>query len=162
MVGVKTIENIRNCTQEEIINLVNYLQSTPVASIADLIQNGSLHVKIGIITSIEYLGTLKTEFGKIGIKKSHNLYNRNKFLVKEIYPMISKDASLDTKMLNSIKYFMEKFNQNEETKYAITILNNNSDYTIKDGNKRIVALYESKFRNQNNINLEVFVVSYNN
>lgn len=150
------IKIVRECSIDESNRLKLYLQNTPVAGLVQYIHNGILNPHKGIVDSIDVLGNLKTEFGNIDNKSSMEIYNRNKFLVKELYPLLTKNPQLDPDMLDSINYFRKNWNNLNDK--IITVLKVNDEFCLKDGDKRAIAFYENQKEKSNNQSLEIILL----
>ncbi|MBM2810493.1 MAG: hypothetical protein HW416_1252, partial [Chloroflexi bacterium] len=60
------IANVARCSRAELESQIAYLAATPVRAIAAALREGSLDLKKGIVRSLDHLGMLKTEFGRLG------------------------------------------------------------------------------------------------
>lgn len=157
------ISGIVKCNNQEIENHIKYLQNSncPIIGLIDNIKKKKVILKKGDICYLKSLGSLKTEFGELCGIKSKEIFNRNKFFVKEVISILKKTPNHDEKInfLNSINYFMNK-NKNE---LKITIFYDD-DFIIKDGNHSAIALYEKlKKVNKKKINIPIYLIGkFNN
>jgi hypothetical protein len=152
-------KNLCKCSPEETRRHITYLSSTPVSRIAELLRSRRCVLKKGVVSSLQYLGSLKTEFGQIGPLVPAQQIGERKFLVSEIVPILRANRDVpDGGLLESIEAVMGKVARNE-VEFNITILLLNGEIIVKDGNKRTIAYYENrKNLNQTEIHYEVYVV----
>lgn len=154
------IADIVICGTQETQNHMDYLEQTPVRGLADLLRFGGYVLKKGNIISLKYLGSLKTEFGELGGINSGKVFDRNKFLVREVMTILRRSDCSDKKSLSSIEYFM-KMDEAGELEFKITIFHDNTEYIIKDSNKRAVAFYERRKKiNENNIIFPFYLIDF--
>lgn len=154
------ITDIMICGIQETQNHIRYLEQTPVRELADLLRSKHYVLKKGNITSLNYLGSLKTEFGELGGIKSMKVFDRNKFLVSEVMTILRRSDCSDKISLQSIEYFT-KIDGENKLELKITIFNDGTDYIIKDGNKRAVAFYERRINiNKNNIIFPIYLIDF--
>ncbi len=153
-------ENLCDCSPDETQQQINYLSSTPVSGIAEFIRSGCYVVKKGVISSLQLLGNLKTEFGSIDSLHPPQKIGERKFLVSEIVPILRANRDIeDGGLLQSIEAVMKNESKGG-VEFNITILRLNGETIIKDGNKRTIAYYENrKNLNITAIHYDVYVVS---
>jgi len=151
--------NLCKCSTDETQRQINHLSSTPVSGIAELLRSRRCVLKKGVVSSLQYLGSLKTEFGQIGPLVPAQKTGERKFLVSEIVPILRANRNIpDDGLLQRIEAVIKKEAKNE-IEFNITLLLCNGEIIIKDGNKRTIAYYENrKNLNQTAINYEVYVV----
>ncbi len=146
------------CGIQEKQNLIRYLENTPISGLVNGLRSGVFVLKKGNIISLEYLGSLKTEYGDLGGIISREIIKRSKFLVSEVMAILKRPDCSDEKSLDSIEFFIKK-NEAEECEYIISIFHDKTDYIIKDGNKRAVAFYEKrKAINKDNITFPIYII----
>ncbi|MDO8310393.1 MAG: hypothetical protein Q7T25_00490 [Sideroxyarcus sp.] len=147
------------CSPIETRRQIDYLSSTPVFKIAELLNSGQCVLKKGAISSLHHLGNLKTEFGPIGSLLPAAKSGERKFLVSEIVPMLRANRTIpDGGLLQSIETIMKTEAKNE-VDFNITLLSLNGEIIIKDGNKRTIAYYENRKNfNRTTSNYEVYLV----
>lgn len=158
----KMITYIENCGIRETEELICYLEKTPVKELANLLRSKNYELKKGNITSIEDIGSLKTKFGELGEIQSIEVFNRDKFLVKEVIPILMRTENHSNKYaqkaLNEIKEFIIK-DKADELEYKISIFQEvNAGYVIEDGNKRSIAFYERRKTNEKNISFPIYLI----
>ena len=151
--------NLCECSPEETQRQMDYLSSTPVSGIAQLLRSGRCVLKKGIVCSLQFLGNLKTEFGQIGLLTPGQRNGEEKFLVSEIVPMLRANPIVsDGGLLNKIEAIMEREAKNE-IEFNITLMLWNGETIVKDGNKRTIAFFENrKNLNQAEVSYEVYLV----
>lgn len=154
------IDDIKGCTLEEIQNQIDYLAQTPVSGIASLLHSSQCTLRKGVIRSLRYLGNLKTEFGPIGPLLPEAEEGQAKFRVSEIVAILRANPEVENNgLLEAVEEFMIK-DKRGEVSYNITIFDFETEYIIKDGDKRAVAFYENnKTAGSDTIEFPVFVVS---
>jgi hypothetical protein len=154
------IKNIQACNAKEIESQIQYLKSTPVSHIAGELRRNKLSLSKGIIDSVAILGSLQTIFGKLGTLSPANGAPRNRFLVSEIFPLLTGHPKADPVTLQSLVGLMRS-DAIGRVEYRVTILRRDDDLTIIDGNKRTVAYYERRKADTRQISYPVFVVHQN-
>ncbi len=146
MVSEHHITNRQNCSPEEIQRLIQYLEATPVAWVADKIRRGAALSK-GEIQSREYLGALVTIFSKLGsdlgLIVARQRYGREKFLVREILPTLRDPQCVDEDARSKVECYM-KLDTLNSLEIIITIYQYGTDCIVVDGNKRASACYEGR------------------
>ncbi len=154
------LENIIECEPEELESQLRYLDSTPVSGIAQLLRSGKCLLSKGIVTSLQALGDLKTEFSQIGPLIPSSITGQGKFIVSEIVQILRANPDVkDDGLLQSIEALIEK-ETNDEIDFNITLFKMNEEFIIKDGNKRTIAFFENRRHlNQDNIRYEVYLVN---
>lgn len=151
--------NIRLCEPEEKQRQIDYLSTTPVAGIAELLRSGRCVLKKGTVSSLQILGKLKTEFGSIGPLVPSSKTGEAKFLVSEIVPVLRANPEVcDDGLLKNIQAIIEKEAKNE-IEFNNTVLLLSNEPILKDGNKRTISFFENrKHSNQDKISYEMFLV----
>lgn len=150
---------LKQCGPDETQRQIYYLSSTPVDAIADLLRCGQYTLKKGVVSDMQQLGSLKTEFGQIGSLIPSQSNGEHKFLVSEVVPLLRANRGVpDAGLLRKIEAIMEKETKHE-IEYNITVFVWNGEYIVKDGNKRTIAFFENR-RNMddNEVHYEVYVV----
>ena len=141
------LQGVQPCPLDVVRAHVDYLKATPVAAIGRYIECGALSLARGIITSLEDLGSLKTEFGDLGGLEANRVHGQDKFLVRQVLGALRDPRCTDHTSLKSIEYFMDLDAKGAlEPQLIVTLLFDGTDCQIKDGNKRAVAFYESRKR----------------
>jgi len=154
------IEDLRECSEREVNEQINYLENTPVRGIADLLRSGQCKLKRGTVRSLRCLGNLKTEFGEIGTLIPTTTEGEKKFRVLEVVPILRANPDVnDGGLLRAIETFIEK-DLVGEVEYNVTIFDYGSEYMVKDGDKRSIAFYENRRGSESDvIEYPVYVVS---
>ena len=150
------IHDIELCSPVELSEQISYLEGTPVAGIAALLRRGTLRLYKGTVRSVRELGTLKTEFGKIGSQVAPPMDGESKFRICEVLPLLRTHPNLDQQLMRNIQEFIDK-DARGEVAYNTTILRRGTDLIVKDGNKRTVALYERRNDGPDRISFSVFL-----
>lgn len=78
------IEEIRVCSPSEVEAQIRYLERTPVAGIARMLEAGRCRLSKGVVRSLTSLGALKTEFGQLGTIPPPAMSGEQKFRVSEV------------------------------------------------------------------------------
>jgi hypothetical protein len=152
------IKNRINCSFIEINNLKDYLATTPVGWLNELIDNHAT-VSKGRIESLLEVGKTRTIWGDLGGIQSKNEYGSEKFLVGQIIPVLKKPLCSDRTTLNKILEYIQLFADNK-LELKITLLEVNNQFTICDGNTRVVACFEYWSKcGINDVNLPVYVIT---
>jgi len=151
--------NLRDCDSEELEQQMDYLSDTPVAGIVSLLRDGRCLLRKGVVSTLSNLGSLKTEFGKIGSLVPPQRSGEHKFLVSEIVPTLRANRNVpDGDLLRKIEAIMDKEAKNE-IEFNVTVFSCNGESIVKDGNKRTIAFFENRRRlNNAEINYEVYLV----
>lgn len=158
MVSKEMITDIVVCEPQETQDHIRHLKQTPVSGLAGLLLSKKYILKKGKIISLEYLSSLKTEFGELGGITSREVFGRNKFLVSEVMTILKRSDCSDKTSLRSIEYFIKRDEANE-LEFKITIFHDNTDYIIKDGDKRAIAFYERRKKiSGNNITFPIYLI----
>jgi hypothetical protein len=154
------IEDLKHCSEREVNKQISYLSRTPVRGIAALLGNGQCNLKRGTIRSLRYLGNLKTEFGEIDRLIPPTTDGEKKFRVSEVVSTLIANPDVnDDGLLLFIESFIKK-DRKGEVEYNVTIFDYDSEFIIKDGNKRLIAFYENRKNSGNDIiEFPVYVVS---
>lgn len=138
------IADLVECSESETQDQIGYLAGTTVQGIAYLLQSGQCTLKKGVVHSLNYLGNLKTEFGKIDGLIPSATEGEKKFRVSEIVPMLKANPIVnDDGLLDGIEGFIEK-DRLAEVEYNAMIFDFGNEFIIKDGNKRTIAFYENR------------------
>lgn len=136
------IVNRRGCSAEEKQHLIQYLKQTPVACVADKIAAGALLSK-GEIQSRAVLGSLTTIFGNLGGLLATRRHGKERFLVREVLPVLRDPRCTDKGALRKVECYMELDAANR-LEIKITICEVGGGRMIVDGNKRASAIYERR------------------
>lgn len=153
------IENVEECTPQEIQRQIDYLAATPVAVIASLLRNGQCKLSKGVVRFVAKLGSMKTEFGDLGNSKAPATEGQKKFRVSEVLPTLKKDLSHDKSLRKRVESFLAK--DEADIEYNTTIMREGDELIMKDGNARSIAFYERR-RNgaEDEIEYPVFLVDW--
>lgn len=136
------IQGVEQCSNEETNAQIEYLISTPVSGITEYLINGQLKLSKGNVESLEFLGSLKTEFGVIGSIVPKSMEGQKKFRVSELVPALKNHPTVDDGgLLKKIESIASNVN---EIEFNITVLALGNELIIKDGNKRTIAFYENR------------------
>jgi hypothetical protein len=149
-----TISNCRLCSETEKEKLKLYLYDTPVCWLVRYIENGAEILK-GELESTETLGQIRTIWSTLG----HINKSPDKFLVREVLTTLHKYDCGDIKTLQLIQEYKSLIAENK-LEIIITLLKQNDDIIICDGNKRAVAYYEYLIeKERNKMTLPVYIVN---
>jgi len=134
--------NRQGCSADERQNLIQYLKQTPVAWVADKIVRGALLSK-GEIQSRAVLGSLTTIFSNLGGVLATQRHGKEKFLVREVLPVLRDPRCNDKDALRKVECYMELDAANR-LEIKITICEVGDNCMIVDGNIRASAIYERR------------------
>ena len=115
------IDNISECSADEIEAQIQYLAWTPVAAIAKLLLNQQAVLKNGVLRSLKYLGTLKTEFGEVSSLVPQTTSGERKFRVAELLGLLKRSDRPDNELLSKVETFIA-MDERGIVNYNITIL----------------------------------------
>jgi hypothetical protein len=154
------ISNRKNCNKIEIHELKIYLSQTPVAWLASEIDKG-VKVSKGEITPLLQVGKLRTIWSELGGIHSIIEHGHDKFLVCQVMQTLRNPCCNDKKALYLIEEYMQLF-ASRRLEIKVTLLEQDLNIIICDGNKRAVACYEYSLEKGNaNFSLPVYIISKN-
>lgn len=135
------VEQIEPCSLSELKAQIAYLEKTPVACIAQLLETGQCQLSKGVVRSLAVLGSLKTEFGQLGTLTPPPASGEPKFRVAQVLPAL-RQLPDGGDLRNRIEMFLR---MNEaDIDYNVTIMRIGPDFIVKDGNARTIAYYERR------------------
>lgn len=137
------LHDIRECSPEEVRFHLRYLTYTPVREYACSIARGEHRLRKGLITSLRLLGSTATIFQNFGQATATNAVGRRLFLVSDVLETLRRADHPDDNVLRSIETFIT-MEAAGSLDVVVTVAHHRGDYTIVDGNKRAVAVYESR------------------
>jgi hypothetical protein len=150
------IEDLQPCSPSELKAQIAYLAATPVAGIAVALAGGQCRLSKGVVRSLAFLGSLKTEFGQLGTMTPPVTQGEPKFRVSEVLPTLRQLRESGVNLLARIEAFLQM--DEAEIEYNVTVLRFGPDLIIKDGNARSIAFYERRKGTPDQIVYPVFLV----
>jgi len=138
--------------------LIEHLTTTPVARNFFPYFEKRFFISNVQISSLKELGRLRTIFGDLGGIRSSSKGSAQKFTVSRVLPALKKPACTDKEGLESIRRFMDNL---DEFPFLVTIVKDQVNYMIVDGDKHAVAFYEHsrKIPNEDEIDFRAFLIS---
>ncbi len=148
------IEDLIKATSEELNAQVEFLASTPVYWLAQLLRDGRLRLMKGRITSTKALGEQMTIFGDLGGILAPEEVGLDKYLVKQVRAVLMNESCKDVKSRQRFHTLVAELTA-DSLKPNITLLRDGRDI-IYDGNKTAAA-YHYVHISDERIDLSVFV-----
>jgi hypothetical protein len=153
------IKQRESCSLEERGSHIKYLTKTPVYDFLKPHFKNCV-ISTGKIESCNNVGKTKTIWHDLGGILSEREYGTSTFLVEQVIPVLKKPQCNDkNENLKKIKEYIQ-FIPDPNFEIKITLLENNNQILICDGNKRAVAWYEHFSKcGINNVNLPVYIIT---
>ncbi len=102
------IDNVTDCSPSEVQAQIAYLDGTPVHGIAHLLRTGRCRLRKGVIRSLAFLKSLKTEFGRLGPHEPPVEQGELKFRVEEVLPLLRSDPDSCGELLTAVEAIVAK------------------------------------------------------
>ena len=150
------IEDVTDCSAPEVEAQIAYLSGTPVRGIAGLLRAGRCRLRKGVVRSLGFLSSLKTEFGQLGPHEPPTDQGEQKFRVREVLPVLRENPECGGDLLRAIEALRAK--DEREIEYNVTVMRVGADLVIKDGNKRTIDFSERHKGGPDLIEYPVFLV----
>jgi hypothetical protein len=150
------IDDVKDCSPAEVQAQIAYLDGTPVRGIAHLLRKGRCRLRKGVVRSLAFLKSLKTEFGKLGPHEPAVEQGEPKFRVAEVLPLLRGDPDSGGELLTAVEAILAK--DERDIEYNVTVMRIGADLIVKDGNKRTIAFCERSKDAGDQIEYPVFLV----
>ncbi len=139
------------------IEQIQYLAATPVRGLAALLSSGLCKLSFGIERCLGDLGALRTELGTLGDLQSVKLTREPKFRLRDVVPLLRANRGSAEEMLRAIERWIET-DIRGEIRYNSTVMIEDGEPVLKDGNHRTLAFFERRRNTETAIAFEMFVV----
>jgi hypothetical protein len=144
------------CSLDEVRAHVRYLQTTPVAWIADEVLRGRWLLSHATIGSVSDLGATETIFRDLGGVTAGGRC----FLVREGFAALHDPRCFDSTSRKLVDGYLGMLRRGEDLELRVTLrLDDDGAERIYDGNKRCIALHQHAIEtNRSNIVVPVLMV----
>ncbi len=152
------MSQMRNATDDEITQLIEHLEATPVQSGVEKI-NGGARVHVATVNAAT-IGGWQTIFGDLGGVKP---VDSQRFAVRDVLRIIETTENADCiKMRIKIQDITSLLTTNKLNDKRIVLFKGSADCYICDGNHRAVAAFQVADDNQIKIMFTVYIIDSEN
>lgn len=136
----RLLHDVQPCGDDETWEHADYLADTPRADLAAALRAGTHRLSRAVIRSRGALGEVSTCWEELGGLVARDLVGRERFLVREAFPVLMAPEGRDERGREAVLMNMAQWNPHGDP--ALPTLLYEDGFTVLDWNKRTVAFYQ--------------------